>query len=220
MEWPGQVPRGHFWVVGSRGGCLRHKAQPAEGSIAGGSSRWRALLRHRRHDLQILAPDHGPATHRVPVVCRRDHLTVYPVLAVGLLLLARAQVPDGDQASLLDALTITLGVGLLSWIFLIGPDLRTSGGLLVRFTPSRTHLGTCSFLRCWHTFGAPAAFATPQAGCSRQGHWERLPLTRCTRWPTAPELELERRQRGRSWLDHLLCVLGRGGAASVDALIV
>ena len=55
------------------------------------------------------------------------YITMYPVLAVGLLLLARARVPGGDRASLLDALTITLGVGLLSWIFLIGPNVRATG---------------------------------------------------------------------------------------------
>jgi hypothetical protein len=55
------------------------------------------------------------------------YITMYPVLAIGLLLLARKRVPGGDRASLIDALTITLGVGLLSWIFLIGPNVRGPG---------------------------------------------------------------------------------------------
>ncbi len=69
------------------------------------------------------------------------YVTMYPVLAIGLLLLARARVPGGDRASLIDALTITLGVGLLSWIFLIGPNVRAPGGLLVRFTAAAYPLG-------------------------------------------------------------------------------
>ena len=52
------------------------------------------------------------------------YITMYPVLAIGLLLLTRSRVHGSDLASLLDALIITLGVGLLSWIFLIGPNVR------------------------------------------------------------------------------------------------
>ena len=69
------------------------------------------------------------------------YVTMYPVLAVGLLLLARARVPGGDRASLLDSLTVTLGVGLLSWIFLIGPNVRAPGGMLVRLTAAAYPLG-------------------------------------------------------------------------------
>ncbi len=69
------------------------------------------------------------------------YVTMYPVVAVGLLLLARARVPGGDRASLLDSLTVTLGVGLLSWIFLIGPNVRAPGGMLVRLTAAAYPLG-------------------------------------------------------------------------------
>jgi diguanylate cyclase (GGDEF)-like protein/PAS domain S-box-containing protein len=69
------------------------------------------------------------------------YITMYPVLAIGLLLLARSRVRGGDRASLLDALMITIGVGLLSWIFLIGPNVRAPGGLLVRFTAAAYPLG-------------------------------------------------------------------------------
>ena len=66
---------------------------------------------------------------------------MYPVVAVGLLLLARARLPGGDRASLLDSLTITLGVGLLSWTFLIGPSVRAPGEVLVRLTAAAYPLG-------------------------------------------------------------------------------
>ena len=69
------------------------------------------------------------------------YITMYPVLAVGLLMLARSRVPGGDHASLLDGLIITVGVALLSWIFLIGPNVRAPGGLLVRFTAAAYPLG-------------------------------------------------------------------------------
>ncbi len=69
------------------------------------------------------------------------YITMYPTLAIGLLLLARKRVPGDDSASLLDALTITLGVGLLSWIFLIGPNVRASGTVLVRLTAAAYPLG-------------------------------------------------------------------------------
>ncbi len=69
------------------------------------------------------------------------YITMYPTLAIGLLLLARKRVPGDDSASLLDALTITLGVGLLSWIFLIAPNVRSSGTLLVRLTAAAYPLG-------------------------------------------------------------------------------
>ncbi|MGA8724361.1 MAG: EAL domain-containing protein [Acidimicrobiales bacterium] len=69
------------------------------------------------------------------------YITMYPVLAIGLLLLARARVPGGDRASLIDAVVVTLGVGLLSWIFLIGPNVRAPGGLLARLTAAGYPLG-------------------------------------------------------------------------------
>ncbi len=69
------------------------------------------------------------------------YIAMYPVLAVGFLLLARSRARGGDHASLLDGLIITVGVGLLSWIFLIGPNVRAPGGLLVRFTAAAYPLG-------------------------------------------------------------------------------
>ena len=69
------------------------------------------------------------------------YVTMYPVLAVGLLLLARARARGSDGASLLDSLTVTLGVALLSWVFLIGPNVRAPGGMLVRLTAAAYPLG-------------------------------------------------------------------------------
>ncbi len=49
------------------------------------------------------------------------YLAYYPLQAAGLLLLIRSRTPENDTASLLDALIITVGFGLLSWVFLIQP---------------------------------------------------------------------------------------------------
>ena len=52
------------------------------------------------------------------------YLACYPLLAAGLLLLIRERAPGRDVASLIDATIVTTGLGLLSWVFLIGPNVR------------------------------------------------------------------------------------------------
>jgi diguanylate cyclase (GGDEF)-like protein/PAS domain S-box-containing protein len=46
---------------------------------------------------------------------------VYPCTAAGLLLLIRRRNPGRDWASLMDATIVTIGLALLSWVFLISP---------------------------------------------------------------------------------------------------
>ncbi|MGH9273968.1 MAG: putative bifunctional diguanylate cyclase/phosphodiesterase, partial [Acidimicrobiales bacterium] len=53
------------------------------------------------------------------------YLAMYPLLIAGLSLLIRRRTPGRDRASLLDAAIITVGVGLLSWVILIVPYVRT-----------------------------------------------------------------------------------------------
>jgi diguanylate cyclase (GGDEF)-like protein len=48
-------------------------------------------------------------------------LSLYPCLVIGLLLLIRRRSQGPDWGSLVDATTITTGLGLLSWVFLIRP---------------------------------------------------------------------------------------------------
>jgi signal transduction histidine kinase len=52
------------------------------------------------------------------------YLAFYPLLVPGLLLLVRARAPGHDRSSLIDAIIVATGVGLLSWIFLIVPYVR------------------------------------------------------------------------------------------------
>ena len=49
------------------------------------------------------------------------YLSGYPLAAAGLLIFIYWRSPDGDRRSLIDALTLTAGLALLSWMFLIRP---------------------------------------------------------------------------------------------------
>jgi diguanylate cyclase (GGDEF)-like protein/PAS domain S-box-containing protein len=62
-----------------------------------------------------------------PSIADVFYLAALPALATGLVLLARAGVAGRHRASVLDALTVTLGIGLLSWIFVIQPHTHTPG---------------------------------------------------------------------------------------------
>jgi signal transduction histidine kinase len=55
------------------------------------------------------------------------YLAVYPLQVAGLLLLVRARTPGRDRASLIDAVIVATGVGLLAWVFLIVPYVREPG---------------------------------------------------------------------------------------------
>jgi diguanylate cyclase (GGDEF)-like protein/PAS domain S-box-containing protein len=52
------------------------------------------------------------------------YLAVYPVLLAGLFLLIKSRTPRRDRTALIDALILTIGVGLLSWVFLIAPNIH------------------------------------------------------------------------------------------------
>ena len=52
------------------------------------------------------------------------YLAVYPVLMAGLLVLVRRRNPRRDPAALVDALILTIGIGLLAWVFLIAPNIH------------------------------------------------------------------------------------------------
>jgi diguanylate cyclase (GGDEF)-like protein/PAS domain S-box-containing protein len=56
-----------------------------------------------------------------PSLADAFYLAFYPVLVAGILLLIRQRVPGRDSSSLIDSLIITIGAGLVSWVFLIAP---------------------------------------------------------------------------------------------------
>ncbi|MGZ8566369.1 MAG: GAF domain-containing protein, partial [Actinomycetota bacterium] len=58
------------------------------------------------------------------------YLLVYPFLTAGIFLLIRARNPGRDRAGLIDSLLVAIGLGTVSWVFLIAPyteftDLET-----------------------------------------------------------------------------------------------
>jgi signal transduction histidine kinase len=56
-----------------------------------------------------------------PSIADFFYLAVFPVIVAGLLLLIRRRNTGRDRASLIDSLIIAIGLGLLSWVFLIAP---------------------------------------------------------------------------------------------------
>src|ERR1700688_4778924 len=56
-----------------------------------------------------------------PSIADPLYLAVYPITVAGLLLLIRGRNPGRDWASLVDSLIVTIGLALLSWVFLIAP---------------------------------------------------------------------------------------------------
>ena len=55
------------------------------------------------------------------------YLLTYPLYAAGLLVFILWRTPDRDRRSLIDALTLTAGLAMLSWIYLILPNVHTPG---------------------------------------------------------------------------------------------
>ncbi|MFI7542291.1 putative bifunctional diguanylate cyclase/phosphodiesterase [Actinoplanes sp. NPDC049599] len=81
-------------------------------SFTAGDSTYNVLVDHLHRDNPF------PSLADVP------YLAVYPMLAAALLIFIRARSGSGNRAALLDALLPTLGLGLLSWVFLIAPYIR------------------------------------------------------------------------------------------------
>jgi diguanylate cyclase (GGDEF)-like protein/PAS domain S-box-containing protein len=143
MEWPGQVPAwamlGLSAVVAIVYGVRRNRPKSPIGwwFIAGGVLLFITGDTTYQFWHQIMGQQDIPFPSFIDAI----YLAVYPALAIGLLLLIRRRVTGGDRATLIDALTVTLGVGLLSWVFLIGPNVRGTGTLLVRLTAAAYPLG-------------------------------------------------------------------------------
>jgi diguanylate cyclase (GGDEF)-like protein/PAS domain S-box-containing protein len=55
------------------------------------------------------------------------YLLLYPVLFCGLFLIVKRRSPRRDRAVLIDSLILTVGFALLSWIFLVAPNIHLSG---------------------------------------------------------------------------------------------
>jgi len=55
------------------------------------------------------------------------YLLTYPLYAAALLIFIWWRTPDRDRRSVIDALTLTVGLALLSWIYLVAPYVHDSG---------------------------------------------------------------------------------------------
>ena len=56
-----------------------------------------------------------------PSIADVFYLGVYPSLMAGMLLIIRRRSPGRDRSSLIDSLIVTIGVGTISWVFLMAP---------------------------------------------------------------------------------------------------
>jgi diguanylate cyclase (GGDEF)-like protein/PAS domain S-box-containing protein len=61
-----------------------------------------------------------------PSLADAFYLAMYPLAAAGLVWLIRCRTGGRDRGSLLDALSLTTAIALLSWIFLIDPYVRNT----------------------------------------------------------------------------------------------
>ncbi len=63
------------------------------------------------------------------------YLSVYPCLVAGILLLVRRGNPGGDRDSVIDSLIVAIGVGTISWVFLLSPLAHDSASTCSRRSP-------------------------------------------------------------------------------------
>jgi diguanylate cyclase (GGDEF)-like protein/PAS domain S-box-containing protein len=66
-----------------------------------------------------------------PAISDVFYLTVYPCLALGLLLLVRRRSPGKDWAGFIDSLMVAIGVGAVSWVYLISPYFHDDASKLL-----------------------------------------------------------------------------------------
>jgi diguanylate cyclase (GGDEF)-like protein/PAS domain S-box-containing protein len=59
------------------------------------------------------------------------YLLVYPCLVFGILLLVRWRNPGGDRDSVIDSLIVAIGIGTISWVFLLSPLAQDAGSSLL-----------------------------------------------------------------------------------------
>jgi len=65
-----------------------------------------------------------------PSVADAFYLSGFALTCVAIVWLVRRCIPDGDRAGLIDALVVTVGAGLLAWVFLLEPIVADSQATL------------------------------------------------------------------------------------------
>ncbi len=184
MEWPGQVPAwsvlGLSAVAAIAYGARLHRPRTPLAWWFMGSGVFLFVTGDTIYKFwhQVMGQQAIPFPSFIDAI----HIAMYPVLAVGLLLLARSRLPGGDHARLLDGLIITVGVALLSWIFLIGPTSPPPRASLSASLHRLTRSGTYSCWPCWRTCGALADCAIRPAVFWPSARSAPLSLTPSTGW--------------------------------------
>jgi hypothetical protein len=111
------------------------------------------------------------------------YLAVYPVLMAGLIVLVRRRNPRRDRTALIDALILTVGVGLLSWVFLIAPNFHIAE--LSGWEKSIAAAYPLGDVLCWQASSGSlwtAGGARLRSGCSSGASSRCSPWTRPTTW--------------------------------------
>ena len=60
------------------------------------------------------------------------YLAVYPCLVAGVLMLVRRRNPGRDREGLIDSLIVAIGIGTISWVFLMGPTAHGTDSTLTQ----------------------------------------------------------------------------------------
>jgi diguanylate cyclase (GGDEF)-like protein/PAS domain S-box-containing protein len=60
------------------------------------------------------------------------YLAVYPCLVAGVLMLVRRRNPGRDREGMIDSLIVAIGIGTISWVFLMGPTAHGTGSTLIQ----------------------------------------------------------------------------------------
>ena len=145
------------------------------------------------------------------------YLTVYPALVVGLLMLVRRRNPQGDRAGVIDSLILTVGIALLSWVFLVAPNIHLSGLTLLEKGVSAAYpLGDILLLAAVIRLAVDKGKRAPAFYLLVGSIVSLLAVDSAYTYAlldgrVQPPAELRRR------LDRLLPALGRGRAPPLDA---
>lgn len=67
-----------------------------------------------------------------PTLADALYLAIYPCVSIGLLMIVRRRHPGFGKLKLIDAGTLTVGMGLLCWVYLIEPNAGATDSLLAR----------------------------------------------------------------------------------------
>lgn len=118
-----QVLTGYLAVAAIVVGALRHHGtgRAAWLAFAAGIGGNATGILVEAYNLRVNAEYEAPGWADV------GYLSLYPALATGLVLLIRRRSEGHDWGALVDATTVTTGLGLLAWVFMIRPAITETG---------------------------------------------------------------------------------------------